>query len=336
MDNSKTLDHFCKTYLPILTALLKEMNFPDNCKDFGAQVDKVFLRSPTLSLKSEPDESYDNHLTNRIAEVFSLGGEYIGPVKETVQKARELTTKSIAEAPYMIVSDFGEAADYMLSFAADSERRSVMFGVDTGMSGKRYAVFKLPYNDRIDFFFGKQDYFSSPSFSIGDDMKYLGFFDKEAGVLYDLREPLDMCWFHRPREEVNNESSAALRKRIQRAFQNEVARRVEEKVPELPEVPPPDELLAMFAQVEAEYGSSAADSSFADKVDHSHIFIHANDPVRFVLEPESLIAERVDEYMKWHGVEVDRRWISHLAARQILSYTAALGDAAGMVGKTGS
>ncbi len=329
MDSVRQANHFQKTFLPVLSGLLKEMDLPGSRKDdFDTRLEQAFCRSVILWCTDEPNDDYDKNLAEKIADAFGYCDSYTEPVKEAIRKARPIAQQSILEAEYRVVNDFGEAADYMVEFAVDPERRSVKFGVDTGMSGKRYSVFKLPYSDRIDFFFGKEDYYSSPSFSIGDEMKYLGFFDKETGILYDLREPLTMCWFHRPHGVVNSESSSELRKAIQRAFQLEIARRVAEKIPELPEVPPSDELLAMFAGVEAEYGRGAAESNFADKVDHSLIYIHANDPVRFIVEPEALIAERVDEYMKRYGDEVERRWISHLAARQILSYTAALGDAA--------
>ena len=180
MDSIRQANHFQKTFLPILSGLLKEMALPDSRKDdFDKRLEQAFCRSVILWCTDEPNDDYDENLAKKIVDAFGYCDSNIESIKEAIRKARPIAQESILKALYRVVNDFGEAADYMIAFAADPERRSVMFGVDTGMSGKRYAVFKLPYNDRIDFFFGKQDYFSSPSFSIGDDMKYLGFSTKK-------------------------------------------------------------------------------------------------------------------------------------------------------------
>lgn len=325
MTNMSMMNHFQKTFLPILTGLLEHLWPPGDEHDYNALMEKAFCASITLWCTSEPNEQYDANLAEKISDyVFRLEKEEDAvAVTEAIRKARILAQKSILDAPYRIVNDFAEAADYMTAFAVDVNRRSVIFGIDSGGSKRHYAVFKMPHSDRIDFFYGKEDYI----LSVGDKMSYWGFFDRETGKLYDLREPMSMCWFHRPHGEVISESTGELNNAIKRALQNEVALRVKVNIPELPDVPPPDKLLALLKEVESDYSKGVEISDFADKVDIPNYYIQTNDPVRFIVEPEALIAERVDQYMERHGAEMERRWIFHLVAQQILTYTAELGGA---------
>ena len=328
MDSIRTFNHFQKTFLPILTGLLNDMDLHENKRDdFSEWVEKAFCRSVTLWCTPEPDERYEENLAEKLAYNFDCD-DHMEPFIQAIRKARILAQKAILDAPYRIVNDFAEAADFMTAFAQDVTRLSVMFGVDSGDSQKHYVVYKLPYTDRIDFFFGKEDYYGPNNLTIGDDMKYLGFFDKESGKLYDLREPMTVCWFHRPHGDVIPESGDELKKAVTKTLQNEVARRVAKSVPELPDMPPPGDLVELLQDVEADYTDGISVADFADRVKDTHYYIRTNDIIHFITEPEALIAERADDYMKWHGAKMERRWIAYLAEEKILSYTAALGEAA--------
>ena len=329
MDSIKNGDHFQKIFLPILTGLLKDMGMPaSEAEDFDAKVEKAFCRSVVLWCTPELDERYRANLAEKLADIFGYGEDRTEPVMQAIGKARDMAQKAILSASYRVVNNFYEAAEYMIDFAGDSTRRSVMFGVDSGGSQKHYVVFKLPYNDRVDFFYGKYDYFGPNNLNIGGDMKYLGFVDNASGTLYDLREPMTICWHCKPYAAPNRESGEELKKAVTKAFQNEVARRVAEKMPELPDMPPPEELLELLKDVEADYSGGVSVADFAGRVKDTHYYIRTNDIVHFVTEPEALIAERADDYMKRYGAEMERRWIAYLAADKMLSYTAALGDAA--------
>jgi len=326
MDNAA--NHFQRTFLKILVGLLEAMGLADGERDYKVLTEKAFDRSVTLWCTGEPNVEYDDNLSEKIVDVFGLDDEHTGPVRQAIQKARELAQKSILEAPYRIVSNFKEAADYMNAFAADVTRRSVMFGADTGYAAKNYAVFKLPYNDKIDFFYGNEFLSSQGRLYPGTDMLYLGFLNRETGILYDLRGPMELCWFDRQGKGVPvSESGGELKNAIVNAIKREVARRVSSSVPELPDTPPPDEVMALFEEVEVNYGGGKTVLDFADKVEIPDWSVYTNDPVRFIDEPEILIAEKADEYMKQHGDKMEKLWIAHLAAQKILSYTASLGAA---------
>jgi hypothetical protein len=316
------LNHYQKTYIEVLADLLGGVSPAVDKGGCAALIhEKIGDTSRAYLLCPEASLDTEQRLCGYLVEYLDCG-KYAAGILSAIQNAKILTHEKIRNAPYRVASDFAEAADVAIGFVQAEDRQFLTFSVDTGAAEKAYAFFKLPYNGQIDLLYGNEFSAKDKPIHPEREMKYVGFYNRMAGIAYCLEEPLsNLYWFHRRGAPLPEEKSS-LREAIIKEIRQTVAMRVSKSVPDFSV----HTLKENLEVAELAYAQGRAVLDFADKIAVRDGYISGDDYIRYIDTPEALVEEKTEKYLKEIRQEdLTRLWIAHCAAQQLLDQIVACG-----------
>ncbi|MDR2982923.1 MAG: hypothetical protein LBV12_11835 [Puniceicoccales bacterium] len=310
-----SLSHYQTVFIDLLAILLEYADMQPADGRGRVEVIKESVIKASDKFGMDIDEEH-NSVYKCIAQLLikALGAEgREGEIDNAIQDARETAVKSIRSASYRICDHNGDASELIREFIANQNQVRLMFKIQGRYAHIGYAFFKLPYNEHIDLIYGMDlDQHQLPLYP-HRDMKYLGFYSKATDKAYALLDPLrSLYWLH---DKYPPECEDTMFGNLEKVLQQEISRRIQDMAKGGENAVDLTQISGLLSSLQEEYEKGLRD--FADTVVIGRYEYHQDDLVRYIDDPDTLISEKAERYIKDHKEQLLRRWALHRALGQL-------------------